>query len=103
MGVLRALLHVCRADGVINPDELAVLRRCAGELGVSDLDEEMLLLEDELRPDGLAGLLRGAGNAAARAGFVEAARAVSMADGEIDEEESRCIDEYARALGVSTN
>lgn len=101
MGILRALLHVSRADGVINQDELRALRRCAEELGVADLDEEMLLLADEMKAEGLAGLLRGAGNAALRTAFIEAARALSIADGQLDGAEERCIEEYAKALGVA--
>ena len=101
MGVLRALLHVCRADGVINQDELRALRRCAEEMGVTDVDEEMLLLEDEMRPDALGRLLRGT-SAQFCAAVIDSAKALSIVDGDLDDAEERAIEEYARALGVKT-
>lgn len=106
------LLTIARADGEVNTDEARELRAICEELsGPFAIDIEMLMfshvnasaLGDALAGDG-GGPFRG-GNvsapAAIAAAFMEAARQIAGADGEINPEENTALRAFARALGVA--
>jgi tellurite resistance protein len=109
-----ALLAIARADGELNNDEIAALRRVAAELcGVRIVDEQLLLVDD-VSPDDLAALLAGgdgpyrgmrgdAGTGGLGPAFTRAAIQIALADGDVSEVEAALIVRFARGLGVGVD
>lgn len=105
------LLTIARADGEVNTEEARELRAISDELaGPFELDFEMLMFDhvnasqlgDALVAIG-AGPFRGANvSAPARIAmaFMEAARRIANADGEINPDENTALRAFARALRI---
>jgi tellurite resistance protein len=108
---LGGLLAVARADGIVKPEEMEVLRSTAGDRGFRLPSDEDLLFAEDVTPEALARAVRssaGVYRAGASTpdeialGFLEAALRLSLADHELVMEEAAALREFAAALGAST-